>query len=394
MKDTCSLAFTGDIGFDRYMSGKWTDENLIAPEILSFLRGADHVVANVEGPVIAQPENTSTAGAQQLLHSIDPAAVGLLKKCGADIWNINNNHIMDAGPAGLESTLRIAAENNVRTIGAGMDLAEARRPLILPEAGGIGLFGVGYRRACRPAGEGKPGCLSWSDMDSIAQTIAEIKKSCRWCVVVAHGGEEFTALPSPYVRDRYLAYLRMGADAVVSHHPHVPMNYETVGDKAIFYSLGNFIFDTDYQRAQFNTEYGVLVKLNFTPERFTFEPMGLKILRGEERVVPHALPLIFRDVQEADYRLLAPLAAKLLVQATRRQMIYLYPAIFRDATENLWNAHFAEPLRTGRVPGEVLDFAIVCPLAAQAEKGEWKKSGLEDVKKYILDQLDRDVEKG
>ena len=42
------------------------------------------------------------------------------------------------------------------------------------------------------------------------------------------------------------------------------MNYETVGDKMIFYSLGNFIFDTDYQRAQFNTEKGILLKLHFT----------------------------------------------------------------------------------------------------------------------------------
>ena len=42
------------------------------------------------------------------------------------------------------------------------------------------------------------------------------------------------------------------------------MNYETVGDKIIFYSLGNFIFDTDYQRSQFNTELGLLVKINFT----------------------------------------------------------------------------------------------------------------------------------
>ena len=45
----------------------------------------------------------------------------------------------------------------------------------------------------------------------------------------SHGGEEFTAIPSPYTRERYHAYLEMGRDLVVCHHPHVPMNYETVG---------------------------------------------------------------------------------------------------------------------------------------------------------------------
>ena len=91
------------------------------------------------------------------------------------------------------------------------------------------------------ADENKAGCYSWSDLDEIQNTINEIKKTCRWCVVVAHAGEEFTPLPSPYTRERYHKYLEMGADIVVAHHPHVPMNYETVGDKVIFYSLGNFI---------------------------------------------------------------------------------------------------------------------------------------------------------
>ena len=388
VKNKTSLAFTGDIGFDRYMSGRWTDTDLLSPEVLGFLRGADHVIVNVEGPVVAQPENTVSSGAQQLLHSIDPAALSVLENCGADIWNVCNNHIMDAGPMGLESTLRFAREKGACTIGAGMDLAEAMRPVILDEAGGIGLFGVGYQRACRPAGEEKPGCLSWSNMEAIGQVIREIKSHCRWCIVVAHGGEEFTALPSPYTRDRYLAYLEMGADIVVSHHPHVPMNYERVGEKLIFYSLGNFIFDTDYQRSQFNTDIGLLIRLDLTPDSVSFEPFGLRILRGPERVVQDELPRIFRDVPPDQYALLAPLAARLLVEATKRQMTFLYPDRFKNATEEEWAAHFAEPLRTGRVPGEVLDFYIVCPLAEKEKEKAWRRSTLEDVKAFILDQLE------
>lgn len=382
-----SIVFTGDIGFDRYMSGRWNDENLISQEIFDFLRSANHVCVNVEGPVIGAKENTENSGAAQLLHSIDPAAVRVLNRMGADIWNINNNHIMDCGPEGVASTLEIAAENNVRTIGAGMNILEAKKPLILGEAGGIGMFGVGYKRACREAGPDKAGCLSWSDMESIRENIGEIKKTCRHCVVVAHGGEEFTAIPSPYVRDRYLEYLRMGADIVVSHHPHVPMNFETVGEKIIFYSLGNFIFDTDYQRSQNNTDIGVIVKIDFTEDGFSYEPMGVRIVRGEERVIKDELPKIFRDVGEEDYRLLAPLGAKLLVEATKKQMAFLYPDRFGNATEEQWREHFAEPMRTGRVPGECLDFYIVCPLAEQEKNKEWKKSRLEDVKEFIAGQL-------
>ena len=387
MKEKTSLVFTGDIGFDRYFYGKWDDEELLSKEILDFLNSADHVIPNVEGPIANAEQNTTQSGVQQLLHTIDPKAIKVLKKMNADIWNICNNHIMDAGPYGIESTLNMAKELGVQTIGAGMNIKEARKPVIIDEAGGIGLFGVGYQRACRKADIDKPGCYSWSDLDAIQDTINEIKSKCRWCIVVAHAGEEFTPLPSPYTRERYHKYLEMGADIVVGHHPHVPMNYETVGDKIIFYSLGNFIFDTDYQRSQYNTELGLIVKLNFTENEFSYEPMGLRIVRGEERVVKDELPRIFVNVQEEDFNLLSPLSAKMHIEATKRQMTYLKPEEFKGATEEKWKEHFSEELRTGRVPGETLDFFILCPLAEKAESGEWKKSKLDDIKQYILEQM-------
>ena len=387
MRNKTSLVFTGDIGFDRYMYGQWDDEELLSEEVLDFLHSADHVIANVEGPIAEVPQNTVQSGALQQLHTMDPAVTKVLKKMNADIWNICNNHIMDAGEMGMRSTLDEAKKCEAETIGAGMNIQEARTPLILDEAGGIGLFGVGYQRACRAAGEDKPGCYSWSDLDAIQKTISDIKKQCRWCVVVAHAGEEFTPLPSPYTRERYHKYLEMGADIVVAHHPHVPMNYETVGDKMIFYSLGNFIFDTDYQRAQYNTEFGLLIKLNFTEDALTFEPFGLEILRGPEHVVKGDLPRIFTDVQEEEYQLLAPLSAKMLIAATKRQQIYLNPKEYKDADEEKWKENFSNPMRSGRVPGETLDFFIICPLAEKEKEKAWERSKLEDVKAYILEQM-------
>lgn len=387
MKKNSSLVFTGDIGFDKYMNGKWNDPELISRDILDFLQGADHVIINVEGPIAENQESTYKTGALQLKHTMNPEAVKVFKNMNADIWNICNNHIMDAGEFGMKSTLEYAKKCNALTIGAGMNIAEARKHIIIDEAGGIGLFGVGYQRACRVADENKPGCYSWSDLEEIQKTIKEIKKTCRWCVVVSHAGEEFTPLPSPYTRERYHKYLQMGADIVVAHHPHVPMNYETVGEKIIFYSLGNFIFDTDYQRSQLNTELGLLVKINFTEDDFSFDPMGIEIIRGEEKIVKAELPRIFTDVPEDEYNLLAPLSAKVLVEATKRQQIYLNPNEFKNATEEKWYEHFMNPMRTGRVPGETLDFHIICPLAEKADGGEWKQSKLEKVKEYMLEHI-------
>lgn len=148
-----------------------------------------------------------------------------------------------------------------KTLGAGLNLEEASEPVYLDEAGGIGLICLSYLVGCVPATDTEPGTFPWDNIDLIAKRIAEIKAKCRWCVVICHGGEEFAAMPLPYVRNRYLQYLELGADVVVGHHPHVPENYELLDNgKAIFYSLGNFIFDTDYQRAHLYTELFLILK--------------------------------------------------------------------------------------------------------------------------------------
>ena len=385
--NSTSLIFTGDIGFDKYMDKRWEDENLLSDEAWGFLSSGDHLIVNVEGPLYERNRIDATTGALSLVHSMDPKVGDFLEGIGADIWNICNNHIMDAKEEGIKATLENAASHGALTLGAGMNEEEARKPVILKEAGGIGMIGVGYQRACRKAGPETPGCFSWSDLDEIEKIIKEIKKTCRWCIVVAHAGEEFTALPTYYTRDRYLAYLDMGADIVVAHHPHVPMNYETVGDKIIFYSLGNFIFDTPYQRSQFNTESGLFVKLNFSEESFDFEPFGIRIDRENERVVKGDLPAIFTDVQKDDYEKLAPLAAKMFIENTKKQLRFLKPEQFENATEEEFYNNFYEPLRSGRVPGETLDFQIIYPLSLKADEGAWKESSLEGVKEFILKQL-------
>ena len=384
-KNKTSIVFTGDIGFDRYMDRKWEDENLLAPEVLDFFHSADHTCANVEGALIDAVDDGSRG---VFFHSMNPEATSVLKKMGADIWSIGNNHTMDAGREGIISTRKIAKEMGCLAFGAGLNEVEASEPVYLDEAGGIGMFGVSYMAECIPATATEPGIFRWDDMDYIARRIAEVKARCRWCIVVAHGGEEFTSLPSPYTRDRYLKFLELGADVVVGHHPHVPENYELFEDgKAIFYSLGNFIFDTNYQRVHLYTDLGVLLKLNFTEEAMTFDAMGIRILRGEERVVGAPLPDIFTNVPAEEYELLAPLSAKAFVVEDSRKMIYLEPETYTNATKEVWEAYFFSENTDGFFAGAHMDFNVIVPFSWKAEEGLWNQSKLEKVKEYILRQL-------
>ena len=384
-KSKTSIVFTGDIGFDRYMDRKWEDEDLLSEDVLDFFRRADHTCANVEGALIDAADDGSRG---VFFHSMNPEATRVLQKIGADIWSIGNNHTMDAGREGVLSTKRIASELGCRTFGAGMNEVEASEPVYLEEAGGIGMFGVSYMAECIPATATDPGIFRWDDMGYIAKRIREVKSRCRWCIVVAHGGEEFTSLPSPYTRDRYLKFLELGADVVVGHHPHVPENYELFENgKAIFYSLGNFIFDTDYQRVHLYTDLGVLLKLTFTEEAMDFEAMGIQILRGEERIVKAPLPEVFTNIPAEEYDLLAPLSARAFVAEDMRKMIYLEPERFTDAPREVWDRYFFSQEPDGYFEGAHMDFGIIVPFSEKAEAGLWKNSRLEQVKQYILRQL-------
>ena len=384
-KNKTSIVFTGDIGFDRYMDGKWDDENLLSKEVLDYFHSADHVCANVEGAVINAVDDGSRG---VFFHSMNPEAVKVFKKMKADIWSIGNNHTMDAGAEGIVSTKKYAADMGAVAFGAGLNEVEASEPIYLDEAGGIGMFGVSYMAECIPATATEPGIFRWDDMEYIQKRINEVKSKCRWCIVVSHGGEEFTSLPSPYTRDRYLKFLEMGADVVVSHHPHVPENYELFDNgKAIFYSLGNFIFDTNYQRVHLYTDLGVLLKLTFTEEKMEFDAIGIKIVRGPETIEAAPLPDVFTNIPAEEYELLAPLSAHAFVVEDMRKMIYLEPETYTDATQEVWDAYFFSENTAGFFKESHMDFNVIVPFSWKWKEGLWKQSKLEKVKEYILAQL-------
>lgn len=316
-----TIAFTGDIAFSKYFADGWKRDDLIADDVVEFLSTTDYTVPNIEAPITEGTIQSTRA----LNHTNPPGCMDWLRKINANVWNLSNNHMYDCQAEGLVDTLEFAAKNGCLTVGAGRNADEAMQPVILDVAGGIGILSVCYHNAKEflRASDTKPGCILWDEFDRISQTIRRVKEQCRWCIVISHGGSEFSSLPLPFVRERYLRFLDFGADIVVGHHPHVMQNYETVGNKIIFYSLGNFIFDTDYQRAQPYSEYGMLVKFHFTEQDFTWEKCPIFIDRKANRVVSCECPAIFCDIQPKAYRRLWPLMVHVFTANSRRASLFL-----------------------------------------------------------------------
>ena len=384
-KKTLSIAFSGDIGFDKYMDKKWLDDSLLSNDILQFFHSADHVCINVEGAII---DADSIQNKTQFFHAMNPSAITVFNKMNADVWAIANNHIMDAGENGVKSTLQYAIEFGAKTIGAGLNLDQASTPIYLDGAGGIGIINVCYLKAETPATDNTAGFFRWDDMAKIESRIKQIKEKCRWCVIVAHGGDEFSPIPNTYTRNRYIEYLKLGADIVVGHHPHVVENYELFNNgKAIFYSLGNFIFDTDYQRAHINTDVGVLLKLEFTETDYAFSAIGVKIDRTTQRLHKTDLPDIFTDVSDIEYQILCPLSATAFLQEEKKKLLYLDKERFSSFETTDWETYYFTDEHDGYVKGSLMDLSIVYENAKSFADGSWKQSKLQKVKEYLLKHI-------
>ena len=370
------IAFTGDIGFSsKYFRGTYDKEDLLHDSLVEFLSDSDYTVANVEGCVFRGQGSAN----KPIVHANPPECIDFLKKINGNIWNIANNHIMDCGREGLESTLNYAAENGVPTVGVGLDEAQAAKPVIIENDGAdIGILSV-TQEETPAATENGEGCIQWDNMEKIAQMIADVKKTCRWCVVVVHSGPEFCQLMPPSVRDIYKGYLELGADVVVGHHPHVVQNYEKFGDKIIFYSLGNFIFDTDYQRLQNHTQYGVFVKLNFDKDSYTWEHRAMMIDRETQTIVPCETPAIFTNVSAFQYALLWPLAMYDLYENERVKFQYLKPEL-KGCTDAQWEEFYN--IRVQKQPR----WACIQKGAKLYRRKLWKL-GNKKVQNYILDGM-------
>lgn len=317
MNENLTIAFTGDIAFSKYFDGAWS-RDFIARGVFDFLQSADYVVGNIEAPIT----NEAISSKRSLNHVNNPECINVLKKLNINIWNLANNHIMDCQANGLHSTLKYANEEGINVIGAGIDVNMASETIIVGEQLKVGMLAFTMPLSHVIADNNKPGALTWKNIELIKAKIKALRDKVNYIVLNIHGGEEFSQMPMPYIRDLYHKFLDLGADIIVGHHPHVTQNYEIVGKKIIYYSLGNFIFDTDYQRIQKNSDIGVLLKLNFTKDGYDFIQMFTKINREENRIEETNRCPVFCDINEADYQLLWPFAAKDYDKAHRKAIMY------------------------------------------------------------------------
>ena len=87
------------------------------------------------------------------------------------------------------------------------------------------------------------GCAYINDL-KVNHVIMEAKQQVDYLFVLPHDGIEYIEIPMPETIARYRDFIDWGADAVIGTHPHCPQGWEEYKGKPIFYSLGNFLFNS------------------------------------------------------------------------------------------------------------------------------------------------------
>ena len=164
-----------------------------------------------------------------------------LANAGVDAISLANNHTMDHGSTGLGATLETANEAGLDIVGAGENISKAISPIRIT----VGNSDVAIFNACHKefgiADERTPGVV-WIKHPEFEHAIEKTAKEADVLVVIAHGGTEYVPLPPPSWRQQLQSLADAGADAILAHHPHVPLPWEIHDGVPIFYSLGNFAF--------------------------------------------------------------------------------------------------------------------------------------------------------
>lgn len=231
------------------------DAKSLFGDLLPEFQQADLVVANLECPLIDRPSPIVKTGPT---FGESTSCIRGIHEAGVHLLCLANNHIMDHGPSGLESTIETCERAGVQTVGAGRNL-EAARKLHVSEING-------FRVAVLAMAEHEfsiAGPIRWgaNPLDTIefVRTIRQERERFDYLIVLLHGSAEFQA-PTPKLQKTCRFMIEMGAGAVVVQHPHVLGGIERYQGGHIVYGQGALIMDEAIYRDRPTFHEGFLVK--------------------------------------------------------------------------------------------------------------------------------------
>jgi poly-gamma-glutamate synthesis protein (capsule biosynthesis protein) len=241
------ISVCGDILLDRGVADalEQNGEDYPYGEVSAAFRKDDVTVANLECPLTNQSGGAMKS--PRFVFKADPVNAKALKAAGFDVLLLANNHTMDYLSAGLTDTMKALDGAGLSYAGAGVSEEEIRPCFLTKNGVRIGILSYS---SLPPEGfvyDGSRATIAYARagyLDGMKRDIAKAAEQCDFLIVFFHWGTEFTHKVSSLQAEIAHAAVDAGAGAVVGTHPHVLQGKETYRGAPIYYSIGNFVFDS------------------------------------------------------------------------------------------------------------------------------------------------------
>jgi hypothetical protein len=156
--------------------------------------------------------------------------------------SLGNNHILDFGQTGLESTLAELSLLKAGWFGLNDTSNDGPQPLIMEfNDQKIALFSVVCDSTSPVIDLNNQSHLSLLEVDKIIEKVSQIRKSVRRIVLYLHWGIEESSYPSNDNINVARKLIEAGVDIIIGSHAHAPQAVEKYKGGIIAYNLGNFI---------------------------------------------------------------------------------------------------------------------------------------------------------
>ncbi|MBN2879069.1 MAG: CapA family protein [Clostridia bacterium] len=290
------IGFTGDIiSHERVLDNaiRWDNgsKSYTFDHIFKYIKPAldypDLMIANLESPIAGEAVGYSVTNT--LTFNFPDEIATAIKNSGIDMVLNANNHACDKNPEGLFRTLDVLDEVGLMHTGAWRSPEERSVPTVVDIQGiKVGIVSATFSLNGREAYVDKE-ILSYMtcfiDTDQVKEQIDLCREYGAEIVIVSpHMGDEYAQYTREGFRDYARAYIAMGADLVVAHHPHVLQSSEiveveledgTIKQGVVFFSIGNFMSNQvtlgykDFAREA--RETGIILYVNIQKNNYTGE---------------------------------------------------------------------------------------------------------------------------
>lgn len=246
-KTAVRLLFAGDVYLSDHVLEAYDAaggiDGVLSQGYQTEIQAADYFMTNEEFPFSTRG---TPAPDKQFTFRVDPKRVQLMQEMGIDLVTLANNHALDYGRDAMLDTIDTLDRAGIGHVGAGKNLAEARKPAIVELNGRTFAF-IGatrvYPEADWAAGTDSAGMFSAYDGGAaLAEEVKAAKQQADYVIAYVHWGIEREEMPNEVQKSIAHRLVDAGADLVVGAHPHVLQGLEYYQGVPIAYSLGNFVF--------------------------------------------------------------------------------------------------------------------------------------------------------